>query len=570
MMTLTSDGHHDEQPLSKEPTMTATRALHPDVRAFHEMRRSFRLDVPEYYNFATDALAGLAADLTRPAMLHLDAEGRERWITFAEFAQRSDRLAAALLQRGIGREDRVLVVLPKVPEWNVAVLALMKLGAIAVPCTPMLTAADLEFRLHASGARAVICDLEVAARIDEVAARCPALDVPVVVGGSRAGWVEYAAALHDAPADFAPVRTRASDPCLIYFTSGTTSAPKMVLHSHDYAFGHVATSRFIGETQPDDLGWAPFDGGWAATAYMVFGCWMAGLPLFTADHHGAMPPDRYLEILEQFPISMLSAVPTLFRILLQQDLARFRPRALRMTTGGGEPFNPEIIERWREYTGITILEVYGQTETVILLGQYAPLPVRPGSLGMPSPGHEVTVVDDAGVELPPGEEGHIAVRITPTRPVGLFRGYYGDPERTAQVFAGDWYDTGDRATRDDDGYFWFAGRDDDIIKSSGYRISPFEVESVLLEHPAVAESAVVGIPDDVRGQMVKAYVILAKGQQPSEALAEEIQQFTRGKTATFKCPREVEFVAELPKTISGKIRRVELREREQARRQPLT
>jgi acetyl-CoA synthetase/medium-chain acyl-CoA synthetase len=570
VITQASDHHCVEQPIMKEPAMTTTHAVHPDVRAFHEMRRSFRLEVPEHYNFATDTLADLAADPTRLAMLHLDAEGQEHRITFADFARQSDRLAAALAQRGIGREDRVLVVLPKVPEWNVAVLALMKLGAIAVPCTPMLTAADLEFRLQASGARAVICDLAVAARIDEVAARCPALDVPVVVGGSRAGWVEYAAALRDVPAEFTPVRTRASDPCLIYFTSGTTSTPKMVLHAQDYPLGNTTTSQFVGGVQPDDLWWAPFDGGWAATAYAVFGVWLAGAPLFTANQPGPMPPDRYLEILERYPITGFSGVPTLFRILLQQDLTHFTPRALRHTTGGGEPFNPEIIERWHEHTGVTIRECYGQTETTILVGQYAPLPVRPGSLGLPSPGVEVAVVDDAGQELPPGVEGHIAVRITPTPPVGLFQGYYSDPERTAQVFAGDWYDTGDRATRDDDGYFWFAGRDDDIIKSSGYRISPFEVESVLLEHPAVAESAVVGVPDDVRGQMVKAYVILAKGQQPSEALAEDIQQFTRGKTATFKCPREVEFVTELPKTISGKIRRVELREREQARRQPLT
>jgi acetyl-CoA synthetase/medium-chain acyl-CoA synthetase len=541
--------------------MATTQAVHPDIQAFHEMRRTFRLDVPEHYNFATDTLADLAADPTRLAMLHLDAEGREHRMTFADFARRSDRLAAALRQRGIGREDRVLVVLPKIPEWNESVLALMKLGAIAVPCTPMLSAADLEFRLQASGARAVICDLDVAACIDAVAARCPALDVPVVVGGDRPGWVEYAAALHDAPAGFTPERTRASDPCLIYFTSGTTSQPKMVLHSQDYPLGSLAVSRFIGDVRADDLWWGPFDGGWAATAYVVFGVWLAGVPLFTADHRGAMAPERYLEILEQFPITGFSGVPTLLRILLQLDLTRFAPRALRFTTGGGEPFNPEIIERWREHTGITIRECYGQTETTILVGQYAPLPVRPGSLGMPSPGYEVATVDDDGSELPVGVEGHLAVRITPKRPVGLFRSYHGDPEMTQRVFAGDWYITGDRASRDADGYFWFAGRDDDIIKSSGYRISPFEVESVLQEHLAVAESAVVGVPDAVRGQLVKAFIILAKGHQPSEALAEEIQQFTKGKTAAFKCPRAIEFVDTLPKTISGKIRRVELRQR---------
>ncbi|MDI3341414.1 MAG: AMP-binding protein, partial [Sphaerobacter sp.] len=520
------------------------------------------------YNFATDTIGRWATDPAHLAMVHVDQHGGERAISFADFARRSDRLASALRQHGIGPGDRVLVVLPRVPEWWEAVLAIMKVGAISLPGTTLLRQRDLAYRIAASGAKGIITDPEVAARVDDVAGDCPTLTVPIVVGGERAGWIDYEAALAAAPADFAPVRTRSDDPCMLYFTSGTTAHPKMVLHTHaSYPLGHLVTGRYWLDLRPGDLHWNLADTGWAKAAWSsLFGPWSVGATLFIHDARGKFDAGQTLATLERFPITSFCAAPTIYRMLVLENLAAVTPRALRSCVGAGEPLNPEVIETWRAATGLTIRDGYGQTESAVLVANFPTLPVRVGSMGKPTPGFDVAIVDDAGRELPPGEEGHIAVRITPQRPVGLFHGYYGDPALTSQVFAGEWYYTGDRATRDEDGYFWFVGRADDVILSAGYRISPFEVESALIEHPAVAEAAVVGSPDPIRGQIVKAFVVLVPGTEPSDALAQELQAFTREITAPYKYPREVEFVPELPKTISGKIRRVDLRAREAARK----
>jgi acetyl-CoA synthetase/medium-chain acyl-CoA synthetase len=324
--------------------------------------------------------------------------------------------------------------------------------------------------------------------------------------------------------------------------------------------------RILLDAGPNDLLWLPADNGWAATAYCVFAPWTQGTALFVQDVRGRADASQVLAVLEQYPITIFGGVATLMRMLIAVGLENFRPRALRRTGCGGEAVNPEIIDAWHAATGITIREIYGQSETVSVVMIVAPLPLRRGSMGQPAPGQPAAIVDDDGNEVAAGVEGNIAIRITPRPPMGLFTEYWGDEERTRAAFAGDWYFTGDRARRDADGYFWFAGRSDDIIKSGGYRVSPFEVESVLLEHAAVVESAVVGTPDPIRGEAVKAYVILAAGQTPSEALASELMAFSRVQTAAYKCPREIEFVTDLPKTISGKIRRVDLRQREIARR----
>lgn len=548
--------------------MASAPSVEPNMRDYEETRRTFRWDVPEYYNFAVDTIGKWATDPARPGMVHVDHEGRERTITFAEFAQRSDRLASALRQHGIGPGDRVLVVLPRVPEWWEAILGIMKVGAISLPGTTLLRPRDLEYRINASGAKGIITDPEVAARVDEVAGSCPTLTVPIVVGGERDGWISYDAALAEAPADFEPVRTRSDDPCMLYFTSGTTAHPKMVLHTHaSYPIGHVVTGRFWLDLRPGDLHWNLSDNGWAKAAWSsLFGPWSVGATLFIHDARGRFDAGQTLATLERYPITSFCAAPTIYRMLVLEDLAKFKPAALRSCVGAGEPLNPEVIETWREATGMTIRDGYGQTESAVLVANFPSVPVRVGAMGKPTPGFEVAIIDDEGRELPPGEEGHIGVRIKPGRPVGLFHGYYGDEALTNEVFAGEWYYTGDRARRDEDGYFWFVGRADDVILSAGYRISPFEVESALLEHPAVAEAAVVGSPDPIRGQIVKAFVVLVPGTETSPTLAQEIQDFTRKVTAPYKYPREIEFVAELPKTISGKIRRVELREREVARK----
>jgi acetyl-CoA synthetase/medium-chain acyl-CoA synthetase len=541
-----------------------TAAPTPATFDYEEARRTFRWPAPEYYNFATDTVGRFARDPAHLAMLHVDRDGRERRISFADFDRRSDRLAAALARQGVGPGDRVLVVLPRVPEWWETILALMKLGAVSLPGTTLLTARDLEYRINRAQAKAIVTDPDVAARVDEVAGQCPALAVPVVAGGARAGWIDDEAALAAAPEDFTPARTRSDEPCMLYFTSGTTAHPKMVLHTHaSYPLGHQVTGRYWLHLGRDDLHWNLSDNGWAKAAWSsLFGPWSVGAALFIHDARGRFDAAQALATLAGYPITSFCAAPTIYRLFVLEDLGRYTFPSLRSCVGAGEPLNPEVISTWQERTGLTIRDGYGQTETVLLVGNFPGVPVRPGSMGKPAPGFDIAIVDDAGQALPAGEEGHIGVRIRPARPLGFFHGYWGEPELTERTFAGDWYLTGDRATRDADGYFWFVGRADDVIISAGYRISPFEVESALLEHPAVAESAVVGKPDALRGQIVKAFVVLAPGYAPSDELAGELQEHARQVKAPYMYPREVAFVAELPKTISGKIRRVELRERE--------
>jgi acyl-coenzyme A synthetase/AMP-(fatty) acid ligase len=357
--------------------------------------------------------------------------------------------------------------------------------------------------------------------------------------------------------------TRADDPLLIYFTSGTVAYPKMVLHTHaSYGIGHEITARFWHDLGPDDLHWTVSDTGWAKAAWgKLFGQWRVGAAVLLWDIKGKPDLDRMLRIIGEQKVTGFCAPPTLYRGFVQLDLGAYDWSSLRHCTSAGEPLNPEVIAVWKEATGLTVYDGYGQTETVNIVANYPALPVKPGSMGRPAPGFDVRIVDDEGTETSPGEEGHIAVRVEPLRPVGLFTEYWRDPERTAQVFRNGWYLTGDRGTVDEDGYIWFVGRADDVIISAAYRIGPFEVESALIEHPAVMEAAVVGKPDTERGQIVKAYLILAPGWEESDALAEELKAHCRRVTAPYKYPREIEFVSDLPKTISGKIRRVELRQR---------
>jgi acetyl-CoA synthetase/medium-chain acyl-CoA synthetase len=342
----------------------------------------------------------------------------------------------------------------------------------------------------------------------------------------------------------------------------------MVLHTHvSYSIGHIVTGKYWLDLKSADLHWNLSDTGWAKAAYSnLFGPWIMGAAMFTFDGRGRFDARQTLEILERYPISTFCAPPTAYRLLVLENLSHYRLAALRHCIGAGEPLNPEVIEAWQRGTGQTIRDGYGQTETVILVANFPPLAVKPGSMGKPSPGFTIGIVDDDGREVPAGTEGDIAVKVSPMRPVGLFQEYWRNPEATSNCLRGEWYITGDRAIRDEDGYFWFVGRADDVIISAGYRIGPFEVESALVEHPSVAEAAVVASPDQIRGEIVKAFVILAPGHQPSEQLGQDLQEHVKRVTAPYKYPREIEFTTELPKTISGKIRRVELRQREHDRK----
>jgi len=549
----------------------------PNMTDYEAERREFRLEVPEYFNFATDVIGKWASDPTKPAMLWIGPHGDERGLTFAYFAEHSNRAANAFSKLGIKKGDRVLIMLPRVPEWWESVLGLMKIGAIPVPCTTLLTPKDIQFRAEVAESSAIITDNEGAAKFDQVRSECPTVNAAIVVEPNadlgREGWVNYSQIVDEAAPEFTGEKTRSDDPCLVYFTSGTVGYPKMVLHTHaSYPIGHTITGKYWLDLHEGDLLWNLSETGWAKFAWSnLFGPWSQGAAMFIHDARGKYNPIETLEMLNKYPITTLCAPPTAYRMLVLDEPMKYMkanlPKALRHCVGAGEPLNPEVIKVWEDETGMTIRDGYGQTETVLLCANFPPIQVKPGSMGKPSPGFEVEVIDHDGNPLPAGKEGDIAVRVKPNRPTWMFKEYWRNPEATNACIRGDWYITGDRAYEDEDGYFWFVGRADDVIISAGYRIGPFEVESALKEHPAVAESAVVASPDEMRGEIVKAYVILAPGYIASPELASELQEHVKRVTAPYKYPREIEFVETLPKTISGKIRRVELREIERQKKQ---
>jgi acyl-coenzyme A synthetase/AMP-(fatty) acid ligase len=551
----------------------------PHMTDYEVERHAFHLDIPEYFNFATDVIGKWADDSHKLAMLWVGQHGEEALLTFAYFAERSSRAANAFAALGIKKGDTVLVMLPRIPEWWENVLGLMKLGAIPIPCTTLLTPKDIQFRAEVAEARAFITDREGAPKFDQVRAQCPTVqfailaDRPGVDTSSLTGWINYQQIAEDASPEFTGPKTRSDDPCLVYFTSGTVGYPKMVLHTQtSYPIGHTITGKYWLDLHEDDLHWNLSEMGWAKAAWSnLFGPWVMGAAMFIQDARGKFDAIETLAMLNKYPITTLCAPPTAYRMMvLDEPMAYMKahpPKALRHCVGAGEPLNPEVIKVWEETTGMTIRDGYGQTETVLLCANFPPLAVKPGSMGKPSPGFEVSVIDHDGSELPPNKEGDIAVRVKPHRPAWMFKEYWRNPEATQACIRGDWYITGDRAYKDEDGYFWFVGRADDVIISAGYRIGPFEVESALKEHPAVAESAVIASPDEMRGEIVKAYVILAPGYIASSQLASELQDHVKRVTAPYKYPREIEFVTSLPKTISGKIRRVELRELERQKKQ---
>jgi acyl-coenzyme A synthetase/AMP-(fatty) acid ligase len=505
-------------------------------------------------------------------------DDERRQLTFAHFAEYSSRAANAFAALGIGKGDPVLVMLPRLPEWWETILGLMRLGAIPIPCTTLLTPKDIQFRAEVAEAAAFITDSDGAAKFDQVRAECPSVKYTILVNANadaagREHWTNYHQIVSEASPEFTGPKTRSDDPCLVYFTSGTVGYPKMVLHTHaSYPIGHTITGKYWLDLRENDLFWNLSETGWAKFSWSnLFGPWVMGATMFIQDARGRFSAIETLEMLHDYPITTLCAPPTAYRMMvLDEPMAYLKanpPKALRHCVGAGEPLNPEVIKVWRDATGMTIRDGYGQTETVLLCGNFPPLEVKPGSMGKPSPGFDVSVIDHDGSELPPNKEGDIAVRVKPQRPTWMFKEYWRNPEATQACIRGDWYITGDRAYKDEDGYFWFVGRADDVIISAGYRIGPFEVESALKEHPAIAESAVVASPDEMRGEIVKAFVILAPGYTASPELASELQDHVKKVTAPYKYPREVEFVETLPKTISGKIRRVELREMERQKQQ---
>ena len=532
-------------------------------RNYQDNYDSFQWPRPERFNFARDVVdrwAGLDPD--KPALLWVDDHGGEERRSFADIAAASCRAANLLQGAGVQAGDYIVMMLGRQIAWWEVFTASLRMGAVISPGTTQLSAQDIAYRVNAAKATCIVTDTANAAKVDQVLSRCPTLKVRVLVDGARDGWLDYRGAGAKHPPEFDTVDSAASDPAMCYFTSGTTGYPKMCLHAHSYGLAHQTTGKYWLDLTPDDLHWNCSDTGWAKAAWSsYFGPWYQGAALFL-HHTQGFSPARTLQLLQQYPVTTFCGAPTIYRMFVQQDLGRFRFPALRHCVGAGEPLNPEIIQTWKRATGITIRDGYGQTETVLLCGNYPGMETRFGSMGKPAPGIDLRVVDERGDILPAGVEGDLAVRVKPDPPQGLFLGYKGEADKTAESFRGDWYITGDRARVDEDGYYWFVSRADDVILSAGYRIGPFEVESALIEHPAVAESAVVSSPDEQRGEVVKAFVVVAPGYTPGEALAKTLQEHVKAVTAPYKYPRRIEFVEELPKTVSGKIRRVELRESE--------
>ena len=519
--------------------------------------RDFAWPQLDRFNWALDYFDAMARGNDAIALWVVDDQGNETRLSFAQMAERSARVANHLRALGVQREDRILLMLGNVPGlWDV-MLASIKIGAVIIPATTLLTAEDLRERIAMGEVSHVVVGAADCAKLDAVSGTF----TRIAIGTDKApaGWHRFEDA-YDAPAEFTPdAPTQASDPLLLYFTSGTTSKPKLVMHTHaSYPVGHLSTLYWIG-VRPGDVHWNISSPGWAKHAWSCFFApWNAGATVFIYNY-ARFEPKAVLDVLCRAKVTTLCAPPTVWRMLIQEDLAAWKP-ALRELVGAGEPLNPEVIERVRAAWGITIRDGYGQTETTCQIGNSPGQPVKAGSMGRPLPGYRITLRDPDGHEA---EEGEICIELN-SRPTGLMEGYAGNADKTAEAMRGGVYHTSDIAARDASGYLTYVGRADDVFKASDYRVSPFELESVLIEHPAIAEAAVVPSPDPLRLAVPKAFLVLRAGHEAGPELARDILRFCRSRLASYKRVRRIE-IADLPKTISGKIRRVELRMREAAR-----
>ncbi len=536
-----------------------------EFSSYDEFSMGFRIKVPKKFNFAYDVVDAYAAQSPdKRAMVWCNPKGEEARFSFREMSQASNRAANFFLSLGIKRGDPVMLILKRRYEYWFCLLALHKIGAVAIPATHLLTKKDIVYRNNAADVKAIVCVNEAAVQdnVDAAAPESPSLKVRVTLASGRKGWHDLGEGMKSASPELARMPTDNTDPMLLYFTSGTTGMPKMVRHDFTYPLGHILTARYWQNVREDGLHLTVSDSGWAKSAWgKIYGQWLCGCAVFVYDYDRFVPTEL-LTVVSRHKITSFCAPPTIYRFFIKEDMRKYDFSALKHCSVAGEPLNPEVYNKFKEFTGLSLTEGYGQTEMTVTLAVYPGIEPRPGSMGKPSPGYDIDLMNDEGKSCEVGEKGEIVVRTDKRIPVGMFQGYYRDPELTKRAWHDGVYHTGDVAWRDEDGYYWFVGRTDDVIKSSGYRIGPFEVESALIEHPAVLECAVTGVPDADRGMVVKATVILSKGYTASPELATELQEHVKKITAPYKYPRIIEFVTELPKTISGKIRRVQIREKD--------
>jgi acetyl-CoA synthetase len=535
--------------------------------SYQDFRADFKIRIPESFNFAYDVVDEIAlGNPEKTAMVWCDDKGNEKIFTFGQMKLYSDKAANFFRSAGIIKGDPVMLILKRHYEFWFCTLALNKIGAITIPATHLLSTKDIIYRNNAADIKMIVClsDPEVIQHIEESESKSPTLKLKVIVGEERTGWLNFNQEIEKSATDFVrPVLDEATsnnDIMLLYFTSGTTGMPKMVNHDFIYPLGHILTAKYWQNVEENGLHFTVADTGWAKSAWgKLYGQWLSGSAVMTYDYDKFIPKNL-MEVIEKYKVTTFCAPPTIYRFLIKEDLKKYDLSDLKYCVVAGEPLNPEVFKQFLDQTGIRLMEGYGQTECTVAVATYPWMKPKPGSMGMPTPGYEIDIIDEDGNSCEAGNEGEIVIFTSRTKPVGMFKGYYRDDQLTASVWSNGIYRTGDMAWRDEDGYFWFVGRADDVIKSSGYRIGPFEVESALMEHPAVLECAITAVPDPDRGQIVKATIVPSKNYHPSEELAKELQEHVKKVTAPYKYPRLVEFVNELPKTISGKIRRVQIRE----------
>lgn len=536
----------------------------PEFNSLKDFQQNFKINIPDNFNFAYDVVDEYALlEPDKIALVWVNDLGENHLFTYKELKEKSDATASYFQSLGYKRGDKIMLILKRRYEFWFACLALHKIGATAIPATHLLTEKDIIYRCNAASIKGIICvgEQQVIEHVEKALPECPSIEKIISIGPLvPAGWNDFQKEIIRAKPFIKPdVPSENGDLLYLYFTSGTTAQPKMVAHDYTYPLAHIITAKFWHNVEEGGRHLTVADTGWAKAVWgKLYGQMMAGCSVFVYEHQ-KFDPAEMLQVISQHKITSFCAPPTVFRFLIRENLADYDLSSLKYCTTAGEALNPKVFETFQQLTGLKLMEAFGQTETAVQLATFPWMPPKPGSMGIPSPIYNIDLLKPDGTSCEDGEQGQIVIRVGEQPPIGLFKGYYRDESLTREVWQNGIYYTGDIAWRDEDGYFWFVGRADDVIKSSGYRIGPFEVESALMTHPAVVECAVTGSPDETRGQVVKATIVLAPDQKPSEELKQQIQDHVKKVTAPYKYPRIIEFVKELPKTISGKIRRVEIR-----------